>query len=180
MSCNDLRSNGISQDAFVHDKGQTSAISRCCLHSICLISSSGFFLFLQLAGASRKISGRRESRIILSHLWLSWCFCPELGEFSARTLKNEHQTFPLHKPFEGLLRFRRVGASLGFYTILSQIFFLSFSWLPSSRETECSNRFFSQIFYPQIFTQIVGPQILAQSFAQIFCWFFFDVLALKR
>ena len=65
-----------------------------------------------------------------------------------------------------------------------------FFWLPSSRQTECSNRFFfcadfapifgqifgAQIFAP-IFAQIFGAQTFAQIFTLIFCRFFFDILA---
>ena len=59
-----------------------------------------------------------------------------------------------------------------------------FVWLPSSRQTECSSRFFVQIFGAQIFApifaQIFGAQIFAPIFAQIFRRFIFDVLALKN
>ena len=80
-------------------------------------------------------------------------------------------------------------------------FFCVFFWLPSSRQMECSNRFFAQIFGAQIFAPIFAPifgaQIFAPIFAQIFGAqifvpifapifapifrrFFFDVLALEK
>ena len=76
-------------------------------------------------------------------------------------------------------------------------FCVFFFWLPSSRQTECSNWFFAQIFGAQIFppifapifgaqifapifAQIFGAQIFAPIFAQIFRRFFFDVLALEK
>ena len=50
--------------------------------------------------------------------------------------------------------------------------FVSFFFLASIfQETECSNRFFAQIF---------GEQIFPQIFAQIFRRLFFDVLALQK
>ena len=50
---------------------------------------------------------------------------------------------------------------LGFCASLAQIFFFFFFcffffWLPSSRQTECSNRFFAQRFGAQIFAPIFG------------------------
>ena len=87
----------------------------------------------------------------------------------------------------------------GFAQVWRRFFF--FFWLPSSRQTECSNQFFAQIFGAQIFApifapifgaqifapifaQIFGAQIFAPSFAPIFApifrRFFFDVLALEK
>ena len=51
----------------------------------------------------------------------------------------------------------------------ADFFCVFFFWLPSSRQTECSNRFFAQIFGAQIFAPIFAP-IFAQIFgAQTFC-----------
>ena len=95
--------------------------------------------------------------------------------------------------------FWRDFVGLGFCASLVQIFWFMFFffWLPSSRQTECSNRFFAQNFgalifapifaqifgaqiFAPIFVQIFGAQIFAQMFAQIFRRFFFDVLVLEK
>ena len=51
-------------------------------------------------------------------------------------------------------------------------FFVFFFWLPSSRQTECSNRFFAQIFGAQIFAPILRPflrRFLVRPFLCPFC-----------
>ena len=61
---------------------------------------------------------------------------------------------------------------LVFCANLAQIFFVFFFWLRSSRQMECSNRFFAQIFGAQIFAPIFAPIFGAQIFAPIFAQIF--------